>query len=157
MTVESNDSASMRAMAIRTKLVDLHESILGMTAAIDSPDFDAAYRLFVEVWRRKRSTEGSGFWDSQFRCASWDDHLYSQGLVQDGLGYDEWGNPGMGLTAATRTVLSARGSSHSHTQLRIIGTRNSSANVMNRRSVVKGMHGIGAASRFRLPLSNAAN
>ena len=118
MTVESNDSASMRAMAIRTKLVDLHESILGMTAAIDSPDFDAAYRLFVEVWRRKRSTEGSGFWDSQFRCASWDDHLYSQGLVQDGLGYDEWGNPGMGLTAATRTVLSARGSSHSNTDYR---------------------------------------
>ena len=81
--------------AIRRKLVELHKTLLGVTVATDSPDVEAAYSLFTEAWQRKRSTEGSGFWDSRLECAFADDHLYFQGLVADYLTYGDWGGSGI--------------------------------------------------------------
>ena len=40
--------------AIRNKLVELHDKLLGVQVTSDSPDVEAAYRLFVDVWQRKR-------------------------------------------------------------------------------------------------------
>lgn len=88
VTIQSEDGSSRGAMAIRRKLVDLHQELLGVTVATDSPDVEAAYRLFVEVWDHKRRTEGSHFHDSDFLCSTQDDHLYYEGLIDDVVDYD---------------------------------------------------------------------
>ena len=88
VAVQSDESNSRGSAAIRNKLVDLHEKLYGVTVAVDSPDIEAAYSLFTEVWQRKRDTEGSSFWDAQFECAIGDDHLYYEGLLVDFLTYN---------------------------------------------------------------------
>ena len=91
ITVESPDGASQGAMAIRRKLADLHQSLFGVTVALDSPDVNEAYDLFMEVWNRKRASEGPNFGSSRFACASSDDHLYYEGLLPDAILYNQNG------------------------------------------------------------------
>ena len=58
------------ADAIRSTLVRLHRKLLGVGLAPDAPDIEAAFRLFVEVWERKRRTGNSGFqpcWPQDYR------------------------------------------------------------------------------------------
>ena len=76
---------------IRRKLVDLHWKLFGVTVTVDSPDIDAAYRLFVDVWNRKRGTEGPHFIDSQTQCPI-EDTRYFEGIIDDVVVTDEWGN-----------------------------------------------------------------
>ena len=76
---------------IRRKLVDLHWKLFGVRSATDSTDIDAAYRLFVEVWERKRRTEGGHFYDSQTECPI-EDTAYFEGIIADSVVVDEWGN-----------------------------------------------------------------
>ena len=57
VTVESDSQDSAGANAIRSKLVELHEKLLGVRVTPRSPDVEAAFRLFVEVWERKRSED----------------------------------------------------------------------------------------------------
>ena len=57
IVVESDIEASRGAKRIRRKLVELHEKLLGVTVTADSPDVDAAFQLFVEVWEREREYE----------------------------------------------------------------------------------------------------
>ena len=54
ITVESGIGTSQGARAIRSKLVELHEKLFGMTVTVDSPEVETAFQLFVEVWERKR-------------------------------------------------------------------------------------------------------
>jgi hypothetical protein len=73
-------------MAIRNKLVELHEKLLGVTVAVDSPEVDAAFQLFVEVWNRERrdyepECEDDGCWLS---CEI-DDKLYFEGIADDAV------------------------------------------------------------------------
>ena len=74
-------------LAIRAKLVDLHAKLFGVTVAVDSPDIDEAFGLFVEVWNRKRESEGPSFDNSRFRCPDVADHLYFEGIVSGTLKY----------------------------------------------------------------------
>ena len=76
---------------IRRKLVDLHWKLFGVRSSPESPDIEAAYQLFVEVWERKRRTEGKQFHDSQVECPI-EDTAYFEGLVNDSVIVDEWGN-----------------------------------------------------------------
>ena len=76
---------------IRRKLVDLHWKLFGVTVAMDSPDVEAAYRLFVDVWERKRATEGGHFSDSQTQCPI-EDVRYFEGVLDDFVVRDERGN-----------------------------------------------------------------
>ena len=78
-------------LAIRRKLVDLHQKLFGVAVAVDSPDVDEAYSLFFEVWNRKRDTEGPRFLDSGFQCVNGGDHLYFDGILDDVLTYNENG------------------------------------------------------------------
>ena len=89
--VESEDGSPRGEMAIRRKLADLHEKLLGVPAAMDSPDVDEAYALFVEVWNRKSGAEGPSFQNSRFNCATGADHLYYDGLADGVLRYSEYG------------------------------------------------------------------
>ena len=93
VAVESDESTSRGAMAIRRKLVGLHDKLFGLTVSVDSPEIDSAFNLFAEVWRRKRRTEGLSFWDSSFNCRLSGDYLYYQGFADDAVYHDEWGNP----------------------------------------------------------------
>ena len=92
ITVEAGDGSSRGAMAIRRKLADLHHQFFGVTVMADSPDVNEAHNLFLEVWNRKRSTEGRNFFDSRFQCNARDDQLYFEGLVADVLQFSDRGN-----------------------------------------------------------------
>ena len=98
VTIESDDGNSAGATAIRSKLVNLYEQLLGVNVAPDSPDINEAFNVFFEVWVRKRRTEGTHFYDSRFKCASHQDHTYFDGLLEDYLLYNEWGNSELNWT-----------------------------------------------------------
>ena len=76
-------------LAIRRKLAELHGTLLGVSAALDSPDVEESYRLFVDVWTRKRETEDDYFPGRVF-CSS-TDRLYLEGIADNVLSYDENG------------------------------------------------------------------
>ena len=88
--VESDAATSQGALAIRRKLVDLHERLLGVTAAPDSPDVEAAFQLFVEIWDRKRRSEGGRFGEG-VRC-SIDDDLFLERIADDTWEFSKWGH-----------------------------------------------------------------
>ena len=80
MYVESDTETSWGARTIRNKLVELHETLLGVTVSIDSPDVDAAFRLFVEVWDRTRLIENP--WAENITC-DLDDRFFFEGIAED--------------------------------------------------------------------------
>ncbi|MXY68009.1 MAG: DUF1588 domain-containing protein [Acidobacteriia bacterium] len=88
ITVESDGDSSRGALAIKRKLSELHETLFGVTPAADSPDIEESYRLFREVWERRRATEGSRFSE---KCHI-NDIRYFEGLVDEAWGFDRWGN-----------------------------------------------------------------
>ena len=92
VVVESDDGVSSGSTAIRSKLVELHEKLLGVEVEADSADIDEAFNLFFEVWARKRRTEGGHFHDSRFECYSHHDFTYYDGLVEDPFVYNQWGD-----------------------------------------------------------------
>ena len=89
--VESEDGSSQGEVAIRAKLADLHHKLFGVTVAVDSPDVNEAFDLFVEVWNRKRASEGDGFFNPSLTCNDGGDHLYFEGLADDVMQYAEGG------------------------------------------------------------------
>ena len=95
VSVESNDGTSRGAEAIRKKLVDLHQRLFGTSVLPDSPEVNAAFELFVEVWNRRRSSEGSSFWDARFECVTDDDHSYYDGILDNAMEFDRNNNSGM--------------------------------------------------------------
>ncbi len=96
--VESDAERSAGAAAIRRQLADLHRDLLGVAAEPDSTEVDEAFRLFVEVWRRKREAgeEGDICWPNH--CRWWDDLRFFEGIdgapspvwVEGENGYDRW-------------------------------------------------------------------
>ena len=77
ISVELDGPTSDNEMAIRRKLVELHEKLLGITVGPDSPDVEAAYGLFVATWRNGSTS------DSRFECSDHRDHLYFDGIAED--------------------------------------------------------------------------
>ena len=73
------------ANAIRGKLVELHEKLLGVRVTPHSPDVEAAYRLFVDVWSRKRSSQMR----IETRLTDWrcpfNDISYFEGILDDAI------------------------------------------------------------------------
>ncbi len=85
VTVESDTRGSAGASAIRGKLVELHEKLLGVRVTPHSPDVEAAYRLFVDVWERKRGAEDT---QTDFRSllCDWNrDIRFWEGILDDAL------------------------------------------------------------------------
>ena len=89
--VESEDGSAQGELAIRWKLADLHQKLFGVSVALDSPDVSEAFDLFVEVWNRKRASEGANFFNTSLSCNDSGDHLYFEGLVDDVIQYSENG------------------------------------------------------------------
>ena len=69
------------ADAIKEKLVELYDKLLGVQVTANSPDVEAAYRLFVDVMNRGRVTKDDWFniWD----CEIWKDILYFEGILDN--------------------------------------------------------------------------
>ena len=77
VTVESDTKGSTGAAAIRNKLVELHDTLLGVQVTPDSPDVEAAYRLFLDVWQRGRES-GNDWFDW---CRDGGDILFFEGIL----------------------------------------------------------------------------
>ena len=84
IVVESDSDTSRGAMAIRRKLVELHEKLLGVAVTVDSPEVETAFRLFVEVWDRKRPANGSDWREERIDCDI-RDKRYFEGIADDVL------------------------------------------------------------------------
>ena len=80
LMVESDTESSVGAAGIRDKLVELHDKLLGLQVEPDSPDVEAAYRLFVNTWQRGRATLHGRF----DRCVP-DDHFYLEGILDNAV------------------------------------------------------------------------
>ena len=69
------------AGAVKRKLVELHDKLLGVEVDVDSPDVAAKYRLFTNVMRLARSQGHDWFniWD----CGFWEDVFFFDGILDD--------------------------------------------------------------------------
>ena len=79
------------AVAIRDKLVELHEKLLGVEVTPHSPDVDVAVELFVDAMKRGHDAGETYF--SRGECRYWKDSLFFDGILEDILvvGRNEWG------------------------------------------------------------------
>ena len=83
VSVESDKVGSAGARAIRDKLVDLHETLLGVSVGDRSKELEIAYGLFVESWERRRASGATDFLDAG--CQVWSDHEYFDGILEDAV------------------------------------------------------------------------
>ena len=93
VVVESHAEVSGNAAdPIRNKLVELHDQLLGVRVAPDSPDVEAAYRLFMDVMERGR--EAGDDWFEWWQCDLGHDHFYLEGILDNAVVQrgDESGN-----------------------------------------------------------------
>ena len=79
--VESHTAGSAGAIAIRNRIVELHDKLLGIQVPPHSPDVEAVYQLFVEAWQRRRETQEDRF--EWWRC-DWQDINFFEGIL-DGV------------------------------------------------------------------------
>ena len=75
--------------AIRSKLVELHEMLLGVQVTPYSPDVETAYRLFLDVRKRTREMQEDRikFWKCDI--GNFGDMLYFEGVLPDALTWIE--------------------------------------------------------------------
>ena len=84
VVVESDTDGSAGSATIRNKLVELHDKLLGVQVTSDSPDVEAAYRLFVDVWKRKHRSEDSMTFYT-WKCGWNGDVLFFEGILEDAV------------------------------------------------------------------------
>ena len=93
--LEANDGGARGEVAIRRKIANLHQVLFGVDVAIDSPDVETAYQLFLKVWNRKQhSNQGDDFFDGT-RCELLKDHLFFDGFLDGVTTINDEGNSGM--------------------------------------------------------------
>ena len=74
------DLSERDAEAIKNKLVELHDKLLGVQVTPDSADVEAAYRLFVEVME---GAQASGYdWFEWWVC-NFSDHYLLEGILDN--------------------------------------------------------------------------
>ena len=91
--LHSDTETSLGAMAIKDKLVELYEKLLGVEVALDSPEVRNAYGLFIDVWERRREGEHGDFygWNEGVDCDWPNDQHYLDGILEDAFVYrDDW-------------------------------------------------------------------
>ena len=69
------------AAAIREKLVELHDELLGTQVTPHSPDVNATFDLFVDTMER-RASEDKGYF-SWWHCPWWRDIRFFDGILDD--------------------------------------------------------------------------
>ena len=81
--VEDAGGTGAGARAIRSKIVELHNKLLGVQVTAQSPDVEAAYRLFVDEMERKRETTDT--WFEWWECEADLDLSYLEGILNDAV------------------------------------------------------------------------
>ena len=79
VAVQSDAEDSAGSRTIRNKLVELYDKLLGVQATPESADVEAAYRLFVDVWERRRQSQED--WFRHWHCRFGRDLLYFEGVL----------------------------------------------------------------------------
>ena len=75
VAVQSDTEGSAGEMAVRNKLVELHDVLLGVQVTPHSPDVEAAYRLFVD--EMNRAHEAHDTWFDPWECGwAWDQSFF---------------------------------------------------------------------------------
>ena len=88
LELESSEQGTPGELAIRTKIAELHQKLLGVDVALDSHDVKTAYELFLRIWTRKRDSGlRESFWDG-VNCEFYQDNLFLDGTFE----IDEHGN-----------------------------------------------------------------
>ena len=77
------------AAAVRSMLAELFETLLGVEADASSPDVQAAFDLFMDVWRRMEASDNTDF--RMERCDWHEDDHYFDGILDDAWTVDENG------------------------------------------------------------------
>ena len=86
VVVEAATTTAIGERAIKRKLVELHDTLLGVALDIDNEEIADAYGLFTEVWQRKRGGE-PWFMD---RACHWEQDIhFLDGLLADPVGLRE--------------------------------------------------------------------
>ena len=80
--IDQYATPSRGADIIRNKLVELHDKLLGVQATPHSPDVEAAYRLFVDVWERNREAQHDLF--DRPTCPI-NDLFFFEGILDDAV------------------------------------------------------------------------
>ena len=83
VSVEDGDGSGAGAEAIRGKLVELFDELLGVRVTPRSPDVEAAYRLFAEVMERGR--EAGDQWFEWGQCSGDWDVFFFEGILDDAV------------------------------------------------------------------------
>ena len=88
LTVSTNSGGGRGETAIRRSIAELHRRLFGNVVALNSPDVEEAYQLFLSVWNRKMASGGGdSFFDDRSLCDFTVDNLFL-GIAE----YDEFGN-----------------------------------------------------------------
>ena len=75
------DTMETGSVAIRNKLVELYDSLLGVRVTPHSPDVEAAYRLFVDTRERGRRTRDE--WFDIWLCEWHGDAFFLEGILDE--------------------------------------------------------------------------
>ena len=85
IAIESDAERSAGGTAIRNKLAELYDKLMGVDIDTSSHEVDTAYRLFVDVWNANRDSGQGGWFDDGRECDSGTDLFYYDGLLDDAL------------------------------------------------------------------------
>ena len=88
IVVEDAGGSGAGTDAIRSKLVELYDKLLGVKVTPHSPDVESAYRLFVgELERRRepRQDDRNQLPGVYHDCRWGEDHLFFEGILDDVL------------------------------------------------------------------------
>ena len=90
--VQDAEGSGAGADAIRNKLVELYDELLGVQVTPHSPDVESAFRLFVNAMERRR--EANDRWFEWYECDTALDLSYFEGILDDAVieyeGDDGW-------------------------------------------------------------------
>ncbi len=89
--VGTDADRSAGGRAIKAKLAELHDAMLGGKTDASSMEIQAAFDLFVEVWEHGRTADNRDF--QSVRCDFWDDSDYFDGILDDIWVTNEHGDP----------------------------------------------------------------
>ena len=73
--------------AVRARIVELYDRLLGVQVTPHSPDVEAAYRLFVDVMVRGRDADEASFRGSDCYWSWREDFFFLEGILDDAI---EW-------------------------------------------------------------------
>ena len=84
VAIESNAKNSAGSRVIRAKLAELHHKMLGVELSTNSPEIDATYGFFVDVWNREKDSRTQRL-DHAIPCRWEADRHFLDGLTDKHL------------------------------------------------------------------------